>query len=320
MHTKIIEKGYVHGTSVLFTHRPHGQSMPPYESAHSVNAPGLPVPCRPDMNTSKIAKPATPIAVWPDASQGAADGADTVHLAPFLLENDGTHPTRGAIIVLPGAGYRMRAEHEGDPIARWVNSLGFHALVVSYRVAPHRHPAPMQDAQRAIRIVRQRASEWGIDPDAIGIIGFSAGGHLVATVSTRFDVGQPDATDPLLRVSCRPDFAMLCYPVISFIEQVHQGCIDNLLGPDADEPSRRAMSAELNVTAATPRSFIWHTVEDQAVPVNHPLVYARALGAAGVPYALHVFPAGRHGLGLADGHPAGAWTALAADWMAGLRG
>lgn len=265
------------------------------------------------------AKPAAPIAVWPDAPQGSSDGADTVRLTPFLLESDGSYAARGVVIVLPGGGYRMRAEHEGDPIARWVNSLGYHAFVVSYRVAPHRHPAPMHDAQRAIRIVRHRASDWGIDPDVIGIIGFSAGGHLVATLSTRFDLGRPDSTDPVLRASCRPDFAILCYPVISFLEEVHQGSIDNLLGPDADEPSRRAMSAEVNVDAGTPPSFIWHTVEDQAVPVNHSLVYARALGAAGVPYALHIFPAGRHGLGLADGHPAGAWTALAATWIAGLR-
>lgn len=262
----------------------------------------------------------TTIAVWPDAPKGASDGADTVHLTPFLIGHDGTQGPRGAVIVLPGGGYRMRAEHEGDPIARWVNSLGYHAFVVSYRVAPHRHPAPMQDAQRAIRIVRHRASEWGIAPDAIGVIGFSAGGHLVATVSTQFDLGRADASDPVLQTSCRPDFAILCYPVISFIEEVHQGCIDNLLGPDADVASRREMSAELNVTADTPPSFIWHTVEDQSVPVNHPLVYARALGASGVPYALHIFPAGRHGLGLADGHPAGAWTALASTWMAGLRG
>ncbi|NBQ62010.1 MAG: alpha/beta hydrolase, partial [Proteobacteria bacterium] len=216
------------------------------------------------------------IAVWPEAPEGAADGADTVHITPFLLGHGGTQATRRALIVLPGGGYRMRAEHEGEPIARWVNSLGYHAFVVSYRVAPHRHPAPMQDAHRAIRIVRHRASEWGIDPDGIGIIGFSAGGHLVATVSTQFDLGRVDATDPILRVSCRPDFAILCYPVISFVEEVHQGCIDNLLGPGADVASRRAMSAELNVTADTPPSFIWHTGEDQSVPVNHPLVYARA--------------------------------------------
>ncbi len=288
-------------------------------SVRIVNPPRTPVPCLPDMSTSTTTT-SSAIPVWPDAPQGTSGGADTVHLTPFLLERDGSHPLRGAVIVLPGGGYRMRAEHEGAPIARWVNSLGYHAFVVSYRVAPHRHPAPMQDAQRAIRIVRHRASEWGIDPDAVGIIGFSAGGHLVATVSTQFDTGHTDATDPVLRASCRPDFAILCYPVISFIAEVHQGCIDNLLGPDTDEASRRAMSAEANVTADTPPSFIWHTVEDQSVPVNHPLVYARALGASGVPYALHVFPNGRHGLGLADGHPAGAWTTLAATWMAGLRG
>ena len=255
------------------------------------------------------------INIWAGVPEAVAgDGQADVTLVAYLADGGGERP---GVIVCPGGGYARHAPHEAEPIAQWLNGLGLDAWVLTYRVAPHRHPLPLRDVQRAIRLVRGgKAGRKAIRP--VGILGFSAGGHLCATASTQFDLGDSHALDPIDHISSRPDFALLCYPVISFVDEVHQGCIDNLLGPDADEGARRAMSAEVNVTPETPPTFIWHTVEDQAVPVGHALAYARALGNAGVPYALHVFPEGRHGLGLADAHPAGAWTALAAAWLRGL--
>ncbi len=241
----------------------------------------------------------------------AGDGHSNVTLTPYL--GSGRNTTLG-VIVCPGGGYARHAPHEAEPIARWLNGLGHDAWVLTYRVAPHRHPLPLQDLQRAIRLVR--AGQAGrAAPRSIGILGFSAGGHLCATASTQFDLGVSHSADPINHISSRPDFAVLCYPVVSFVDEVHQGCIDNLLGPHADHSERRAMSAEAHVTPATPPTFIWHTAEDQSVPVGHALAFARALGGAAVPYELHVFPEGRHGLGLAEGHPAGAWTSHAAAWF-----
>ena len=256
-----------------------------------------------------------PINLWagvPDSS--VSDGHNEVTLVPYLAEGGAGRP---GVIVCPGGGYARHAPHEAEPIARWLNGLGHDAWVLTYRVAPHRHPLPLRDVQRAIRLVRSGGAGRET-PSSVGILGFSAGGHLCATASTQYDAGDPSAANPIDRTASRPDFAILCYPVISFVDEVHQACIDNLLGPDADEATRRAMSAEANVTSDTPPTFVWHTAEDQAVPVGHALAYARALGNAGVQYELHVFPEGRHGLGLADGYAAGAWTSLAATWLRGI--
>ena len=253
--------------------------------------------------------------VWDGVSPGrAGKGADDVTLEAFLVEGGAARP---GVIVCPGGGYARHAPHEAEPIARWLNGLGHDAWVLTYRVAPHRHPSPMRDLHRAIRLVRGGHAGRAAPP-SVGILGFSAGGHLCATASTRFDLGDPASPDPVDRTSCRPDFAILCYAVISFVLEAHRGSIDNLLGPAASVGSRRALSAEAHVGLDTPPTFVWHTVEDQSVPVGHALTYARALGRAGVPYELHVFPEGRHGLGLAEGHPAGAWTGLAGAWLSRL--
>lgn len=257
------------------------------------------------------------IALWPEGALELADTepADIPHLTPFLPESSA--PT-AAIIVCPGGGYRIRAEHEGAPIAEWLVSLGMAAFVVDYRVAPHKHPVPLQDAQRAIRIVRQGAAGWNVDPDRIGIIGFSAGGHLAATTGTHWDHGDADSADPVRRVSSRPDLMVLCYPVISFMLACHRGSAVNLLGEDATLEQRRHLSAELNVTPETPPAFIWHTADDAVVDVDNALVMASALRRHGVEFALHVFPHGRHGLGLSPELPEVAvWTDLCAEFMRG---
>ena len=256
-----------------------------------------------------------PIALWPtDAPELAGtDPADRPLLTPFTLDQATNAP---AIIVCPGGGYQMRAEHEGAPIAEWLNTLGIAAFVLDYRVSPYRHPAPLNDAQRAIRTVRARATEHGVDPHRIGILGFSAGGHLAATAATQWDQGDTDDPDPIRQASSRPDLAVLCYAVISTIHALHMGSMRNLLGETPTLEERRALSGELNVTPETPPSYIWHTADDPVVDVDNAYLFASALRRHGIPHALHVFPTGPHGLGLAADHPeANIWPELCASFL-----
>lgn len=232
---------------------------------------------------------------------------------PYLLEGEGPYPL---IIVCPGGGYVMRAHHEGEPIAQWLNSIGVSALVLNYRVAPYRHPLPHQDAQRAIRLARHEAKAWHIDASRIGILGFSAGGHVASTAATLFDSGNPQAADPVERQSSRPDLAVLCYPVISLGEHAHEGSRNSLLGDNWTEEQAKALSNHLNVSADTPPAFLWHTVQDGAVPTDNSLLFAAALQRAQVPYALHIFEEGGHGRGLAtELEEAKAWPSLCATWL-----
>jgi acetyl esterase/lipase len=221
------------------------------------------------------------------------------------------------VIVCPGGGYGGRAGHEHAPIAEWLASLGLAAAVVDYRVAPYRHPVPLGDAQRAIRLVRANAAAWGVDPQRIGILGFSAGGHLAASAATLFGEVALPVGDAVDRESCRPDALIACYPVITFREpHLHRGSMLNLLGDPPPATLREQLSLETRVTSRTPPSFIWHTADDAAVPVANSLLLAEALGKCGVPYALHVFPHGPHGLGLARADTVvGRWTELCADWL-----
>lgn len=254
--------------------------------------------------------------LWPQGTPGAlGNGAeDQPVLVPYLVQGD---EPRAAVIVCPGGGYARRAQHEGEPVAKWLNSLGISAFVVHYRVAPYKHPHPLSDAQRAIRIVRSRASEWGIDPGRVGILGFSAGGHLAATAGTRYDSGMPEADDPVDRQSCRPDLMVLCYPVITLADpHAHVGSRTNLLSEAPDAALVEQLSNENAVTPDTPPAFIWHTADDAGVPVENALLFASALRRNGVPFELHIYESGRHGLGLAEEHPeARTWPALCANWL-----
>lgn len=252
------------------------------------------------------------LALWPDQS----DTTSAPRLTPYL---PGGATPAGAVVVCPGGGYARHAPHEAEPVARWLTGLGLAAFVLEYRVAPHRHPLPLRDAQRAIRLVRRRAAAWRVRPDRVAILGFSAGGHVAATAGTHFDAGDAQAADPIERENARPDALILCYPVITFGEQRHQGSLDNLLGQDAPAALREQLSLERQVTPQTPPAFLWHTADDASVPVENSLLFASALGRCGVPFALHVFPHGQHGLGLATDDPqVGAWTALCARWLAAL--
>ncbi|MBT1001317.1 alpha/beta hydrolase [Paenarthrobacter sp. DKR-5] len=212
------------------------------------------------------------------------------------------------VLVLPGGGYQRHADHEAGPVADWLNSLGLHAAVLRYRIGPTRHPEPLQDALAALAWARSGGAGDLVDTSRIGVLGFSAGGHLAATLCTG---GEDPAGD-------RPDLAILGYPVVSFHTEPHEGSVRELLGPDAPEQPRRELSAELKVDGRTPATFLWHTAEDASVPVSHSLGYASALAKAGVPVELHVFPHGRHGLGLAADEPgAGQWPELCGRWLAG---
>lgn len=258
--------------------------------------------------------------LWPQGAPLAKGDRpeDKPRLIIYLPVSDKAVGT--GVVVCPGGGYGALAmDHEGHQIAQWFNSFGVAAFILDYR---HRnkgymHPAPMLDVQRAIRLVRARAAEFGIKPDRVGVMGFSAGGHLASTAATHFDAGQPDAPDPIDRVSCRPDFAILCYPVIMFDEAfTHRGSQRNLLGENPDPELVRSLSNEKQVTAETPPTFLFHTNEDTGVPPENSVAFYMALRKAGVPAELHIFEKGRHGLGLAAGIPGTElWPQALQAWM-----
>ena len=271
--------------------------------------------------------------LWPEGAPGAVgkETGDenhsgdiptiTVHRAPK------EKATGAAIVICPGGGYGFLAsDHEGQQPARWLNSLGITAVVLKYRLAPrYRHPAPLDDVRRAIRTVRARAREWDLDPGRVGVMGFSAGGHLASTAATQFRAPKAVEGDPTSAFSERPDVAILVYPVISFVAEFsHKGSGSNLLGPNATPEQLAAMSSETRVTDQTPPTFLAHTVADQAVPVENSLAFAMALRRHKVPFELHVFEKGAHGLGLGKGEPRfkvapepsfEAWPVLCATWL-----
>ncbi len=269
--------------------------------------------------TIGLAEPKTEL-LWPDGAPGARgnEDKDKPSLTIYLPAPDKANGT--AVVVCPGGGYATLAlGHEGKEVAEWLNSQGVTAFVLKYRVRPYRHPAPMLDAQRAIRTVRARAKEWNVDPQRIGIWGFSAGGHLASTVGTHFDDGHPKAQDPIERVSCRPDFLILAYPVITFTDTtMHRGSRNNLLGPEPDPKLVENLSNEKQVTAMTPPTFLFHTNADTAVPPENSVLFYLALRKAGVPAELHIYEQGKHGVGLAQKEESLAnWPDRLALWMKG---
>lgn len=260
--------------------------------------------------------------LWPKGAPGALgiEDRDTPVMMTFLPAA-GAPRTGAAVVIFPGGGYwTVALKHEGVDVARFLNTLGVAAFVVRYRHAPlYRHPVPFWDAQRALRTVRSRAESLGIVPDRIGVWGSSAGGHLAATLSTRFEGGNLKAVDPVDRVSSRPDFAVLAYPVISFAAPyAHTGSAEGLIGKEGDARLLEDLSAERHVTAWTPPTFLFHTADDPAVPVENSLAYMHALRAAHVPVELHAYEKGPHGVGLAPTDPVlSSWTARVADWLKG---
>jgi acetyl esterase/lipase len=244
--------------------------------------------------------------------------ADVPTITVYRAASSSPAGATAAVVVCPGGGYGGLAQHEAEPIARWLNTLGITGVVLKYRLGPrYHHPIMLQDAQRAIRTVRAKAGEWNVDPKRVGILGFSAGGHLAATASTQFDAGDASARDEVDKQSSRPDVSVLVYPVITMTDpHTHAGSRRNLLGENPAKELIERMSAEKRVTRDTPPTFLFHTADDQAVPVENALMYAAALKSNGVPFELHVYEHGRHGVGLAMEDPVlGTWPARCADWL-----
>jgi acetyl esterase/lipase len=264
------------------------------------------------------------IELWPAGAPGALGNGpeDRPSLELYLLPGPDARP---CMLVLPGGGYGGHAlEHEGQAIAHWCNALGISAVVLRYRLGPkYHHPCMLDDANRAMRVLRHNAAAWEIDPARIAVIGFSAGGHLVSTLGTHWDGGDAAAADPIDRHSSRPNLLVLCYPVISMLphDVTHGGSRENLLGPNPAPELMNLLSNQLHVNAQTPPTFILHTADDEAVPVENAYLFASALARAGVNHELHVYAHGPHGVGLARGkwHKPllDTWTNHLTDWLRG---
>lgn len=257
--------------------------------------------------------------LWPGAAPGARgdDDEDKPTLTVWLAKDN---PRGTAVVVCPGGGYgHLAMDHEGKQIAEWLNARGVSAFVLKYRLGPkYRHPIELRDAQRAIRTVRAGAAGFRVSPDRIGIWGFSAGGHLASTAGTHFDAGNATAEDPIDRVSSRPDFMILAYPVITMGEGTHAGSRRNLLGEAPDPKLIELLSNERQVAPQTPPAFLFHTSDDATVPVENSVHLYLALRKAGVPAEMHIYERGRHGVGLAPLDPVlGTWGERLEAWMRG---
>ncbi len=254
------------------------------------------------------------ILLWKDGAPGALGHADHDKPTLSLYLPEESKATGAAMVIFPGGGYGHLAPHEGKGYAEWLAEHGIAGLVLKYRLGSngYRHPVMLNDAARAVRLAKYHSAEWGIDPDRIGIMGSSAGGHLASTLVTHFDDGNPSARDPIDRISSRPALGILCYPVVSLGAFTHEGSKRNLLGKNPSKDLVWLLSNELQVSSDTPPCFVWHTWEDTAVPVENSLQFAEALRKAGVPFDLHVYQKGRHGIGLGNGHP---WTKDCLFWL-----
>ena len=241
------------------------------------------------------------IRLWQDDAPDAlgSEDKDIPTLTPYLPKPE--KATGAGIVICPGGGYHGLAPHEGEQYALWLNEQGIAGIVLKYRLASggYHYPAIFYDVARAMRCTRFMADEWNLDPKRIGVMGSSAGGHLSSLMLTHFDEGQPDSDDPIERLSSRPDLGILCYPVISMSPEIgHAGCREALIGRDPSPELDKLASTELNIKENTPPCFLWHTYEDAGVKVENSFVFAEALSKAKVPFELHVYEKGHHGLGL----------------------
>lgn len=261
------------------------------------------------------------VTIWDTSDIVRVRNVQKPDIAVFLPSKK--NATGEAVIICPGGGYRILAyDWEGTDVARWLNSKGIAAFVLKYRLPESEsniipYKSPLLDAQRAMRLVRFNAEKWNLDPGKIGIMGFSAGGHLASTLSTHFDAGDPDSSDPVEQQSCRPDFSILMYPVISFSDEfTHQGSREALLGKDPDPDLVRNFSNELQVTTDTPPAILIHSADDQGVPVQNSLTYYKSLQENQISSELHVYPYGGHGYSLAigQGHLS-TWPDRVIEWI-----
>jgi acetyl esterase/lipase len=257
------------------------------------------------------------IPLWENGAPNAvgSEPDDVPTITPYFPH---AKATRAAIIVCPGGGYSsLSIQLEGAPIVEWLNSQGITAFLLRYRISPRYHqPAPLQDVTRAMRLVRWRAKEWDLDAGKIGILGFSAGGHLASSIGTHFDAGDPSAKDPIERVSSRPDLMALIYPVITMEAFGHPGSNLALLGPTPSPEIVKYYSSELQVKKDTPPAFVAHAYGDKSVPIENSLLFVNALRKAGVPFEAHFFDGGKHAFGLGLNDPVlGSWRERYLDWL-----
>jgi acetyl esterase/lipase len=260
------------------------------------------------------------ILLWPEGAPGAKGrkDQDKPSLTVYLPRETG--PTMAAVVICPGGAYaRLSMGHEGHSVAKWLNSLEVAGIVLKYRLPKdgYIHPAPLQDAQRAIGIVRSKAAEWNLNVNKIGIMGFSAGGHLASTVGTHFHCGRKEGLDPIDQISCRPDFMILIYPIITMQEFTHNGAKRNLLGTSPDQKLVDNLSNELQVTSETPPTFLVHTSDDKVVLSENSVNFYLALRKAGVSAELHIYNKGGHGFGIgkAKSVVGASWQNRCSDWM-----
>ncbi|MGB9415653.1 MAG: alpha/beta hydrolase [Acidobacteriaceae bacterium] len=269
--------------------------------------------------TTLIAQTATnkTLNVYPGAVPGALGhaAADRPTIDVYL---PAANPTHSAVLVIPGGSYHdVVADHEGAEPAQWLAQRGVAAFVLHYRVAPYRYPAPIADAQRAMRLLRSDAADFGFSPDHLGAWGFSAGGHVTSILATLFDNGVPASPDAIEHMSDRPDFVILAYPVITMKPEFgHAGSRQNLLGPLPDPALVALLSAEDHVTPMSPPAFVFTTNDDDVVPSQNSMLYVAACQRAGVPVEFHMFEHGHHGVGLAKQQPGlRLWPSLLESWM-----
>lgn len=247
-------------------------------------------------------KPDVQLQIWPNGVPGQIEGnTDT----PRMVVYKAGRPNAPCVLVCPGGGYARRADHEADPVALWLNTLGITGIVVHYRVTPYRHPHPLNDLSEAMRITNKNAAAWGIDAGRIGVLGFSAGGHLASTLCTIADA------------DVRPKLGILLYPVITLGDpSAHTGSRNNLVPDPTDGSWVDKLSSHLHVQADTPPTFLFHTVDDAAVPIENAMLYCSALRQKGIPFEAHLFERGRHGVGLAEDNPQlSTWPMLCGNWL-----
>ncbi|NLK68370.1 MAG: alpha/beta hydrolase [Clostridiaceae bacterium] len=246
------------------------------------------------------------------------------YINSYILSGD---KTRGAVLICPGGGYTHKSEREAEPIAMQFTARGYHAFVLYYSVAPNKHPQPLLDVSRAMCIIRENAEQWNIDKDKVAICGFSAGAHLAASLGVHYNKPYLK-TEGIVLGENRPDTMILSYPVITMKEFRHNGSRENLIGKSPSDILINEMSLETQVSENTPPTFLWHTVEDMSVPVENSLMFACSLQKNKVPFELHIYPKGPHGLSLANEetntdsmniypHVSG-WIDLCMEWLDGI--
>lgn len=263
------------------------------------------------------------IDIWKDLNYGgeAKDGFRPI-MDSYLLKGD---KKRAAVLVCPGGGYAHTSSREAEPIAIKFNAAGYHAFVLYYSVAPRKHPQPLLDVSRAMNIIRENAEEWNIDADKVAVCGFSAGGHLAASLAVHYDKPYLKNVEGLCDGWNKPDALILSYPVITSGEYAHKGSFNNLLGEDAQKEILNQMALETQVTNKVPPTFLWHTYEDSSVPVENSLYFAAALRKNEIPFEMHIYPRGPHGLSLAIEETRGekmqnyphvsTWMGLCVEWL-----